>query len=202
MVCLGCIACVRIHQNLDIFFANRLSGNQFYSQATIVSFNFSPQVTRLINSVDCNSQSPDSLQKVSVPVTLDNTVTSTILRHLVLCLKDLEQAEEATINRQPADMEQRQGRSNNLPSDAIEKVYDSCKKCLDAVAIRCGKGYTKELSIQIRTSSQLQEFRVELGKATVMGALCRKMDPKIATATKPQSRSEDTFPKLADDFVT
>lgn len=112
----------------------------------------------------------------------------------MLCLKDLEQAEEATINRQPADMDQRQGRSNNLPSYAIEKVQDSCNKCLDAVVIPCGKGYTKELSFQIRTSSQLQEFRVELGKATVMGALCRKMDPKIATATKPQSRSEDTFP--------
>jgi len=111
-----------MHQNLDIFFANRLLGNQFYSQETIVSFKFNPQVTRFINSLNSNSQSPDSLQKVSVPVTLDNTVTSTILRHLVLCLKDLEQAEKATINRQPADMEQRQGRSNNLPSYAIEKV--------------------------------------------------------------------------------
>jgi len=59
--------------------------------------------TRLLTFIDSDLQTPNGPQEVAGGLTLDNTVTPTILRQLVLRLDDLETAEETT---DPWDMEQ------------------------------------------------------------------------------------------------
>ena len=50
--------------------------------------------TWLLHFLDSDIETPDGSQEVVEGLTLDNTVTPTILGQLVLSLDDLEQAEE------------------------------------------------------------------------------------------------------------
>jgi len=59
--------------------------------------------TRLLNFLNLDLRTPNGTQEVAGRLTLDNTVTPTTLRQLVLSLDDLEPAEETT---DPWDMEQ------------------------------------------------------------------------------------------------
>ena len=52
--------------------------------------------TRLLNFRDSDLQTPNGSLEVAGGLTLDNTVTPTTLRQLVLSLHDLEPAEEKT----------------------------------------------------------------------------------------------------------
>jgi len=91
-------------------------GNQFDSQETVSSFDFSQTATRLLSFLHSNPQTPDGSQEVAMGLTLENTVTPTTLRQLALSIEDLESQEEAAMHSQPSDMEQRQGGSNDACS--------------------------------------------------------------------------------------
>jgi len=51
-----------------------------------------------------------------VGLTLDNTVTPTILRQLALSIEDLESQDEAAVHSEPSDMELGQPGSNDACS--------------------------------------------------------------------------------------
>jgi len=91
-------------------------GNQFDSQETVTSFDFSQTATRLLSFLDSDPQTPDGSQEVAMGLTLDNTVTPTTLRQLALSIEDLESQEEAGVHSEPSDMEQGQGGSNDACS--------------------------------------------------------------------------------------
>jgi len=87
-------------------------GNQFDSQETVSSFDFSQTGTRLRSSLDSDPQTPDGSHEVAMGLTLDNTVTPLTLRQLALSIEDLESQEEAAVDSEPSDMEQGQGGCN------------------------------------------------------------------------------------------
>jgi len=97
-------------------------GNQFDSQETVLSCDFSQTATRLLSFHDSDPQTPNGLQEVSVGLTLDNTRTPTTLRQLGLSIEDLESQEETAVHSELSDMKQGQGGSNDACSQEIEKV--------------------------------------------------------------------------------
>jgi len=91
--------------------------NRNDSQETVASSDFSQaSATRLLTFLDSDLQTPDGSQQVAVGLTLENTVTPTTLRHLVLSLDDLEPPEEAAADSEGWDIEQEQGVSSDACS--------------------------------------------------------------------------------------
>jgi len=87
--------------------------NQFDLQETVSSVDFSQTATRLLSFLNSDPQTPDSSQEVALGLTLDHTVTPTTLRHIALCIEDLEWQEEAAVHSELSDMEQGQGGNND-----------------------------------------------------------------------------------------
>jgi len=91
--------------------------NRNDSQETVASSDFSQaSATRLLTFLDSDLPTPDGSQQVAVGLTLENTMTPTTLRHLVLSLNDLEPPEEAAADSELWDIEQEQGVSSDACS--------------------------------------------------------------------------------------
>jgi len=88
-------------------------GNQLDSEETVSYFNFGQTATPLWRFLDSDPHTPDGSPEVAMGLTVDNTVTPTTLRQLVLSIEDLESQEEAAVHSEPSDMEQGQGGSND-----------------------------------------------------------------------------------------
>ena len=66
--------------------------------------------------LDSDPQTLDGSQAASMGLTLDNTMTPTTLRQLPLSSEDRELQQEAAVNREPSDMVQAQGTSDDACS--------------------------------------------------------------------------------------
>ena len=72
--------------------------------------------TRLLTFVDSDLQTPNGAQQVALGLSLVNTVTPKILRHLAVSLDDLEPPEEPAVDSELWDIEQEQGVSSDACS--------------------------------------------------------------------------------------
>jgi len=82
----------------------------------ISAFNFSLPATLIQSFLDSNPQTPEGSQEEGMGLTLDNTVTPTTFRQLVLSVKDLDWPEDTVVHSKPSDMDQGQGGSNDACS--------------------------------------------------------------------------------------
>jgi len=91
-------------------------GNQFDSQETVLSFDFSLTAMRLLSFLDSDPLTPDGSEEVAMGLTLYNTVTPTTLQQLALSIQDLESQGEPAVRSEPSDTEHGQGGSNDACS--------------------------------------------------------------------------------------
>ena len=77
-------------RNPDIGALESPPDKRIHSQETVTSFNFIQMATRLRSFLDSDSQTRDGAQEVAVGVTLDHTVTRSILLQLTHSIRYLE----------------------------------------------------------------------------------------------------------------